>query len=106
MRIEILPRLAELNPGAEAALARAARIQRLDGALLDCLAEGEAARLLREADGTIRFSMSALREPARGLLPVEWCGSRCFRWTRANPGVGRDEAVLAFVVAGVLDLGP
>jgi len=105
VRIEILPRLAELNPGAEAALARAARIQRLDAGLLDRLAEGEAARLLLKSDGTIRFSMSALRNLdealARRVVRVALLQVDPGR----TPGWDETEAVLA-CRSRRLDLGP
>jgi tRNA(Ile)-lysidine synthase len=61
VRLDILPRLTLLNAGAEAALARSARIQRSDAELLDRLAESEAARLVKAKGATVRFSMQELR---------------------------------------------
>jgi tRNA(Ile)-lysidine synthase len=62
VRVEILPRLARLNSGAEAALSRAARIQGADARFLDELAAREAARLFQSGAraGDVRFSIRAL----------------------------------------------
>jgi tRNA(Ile)-lysidine synthase len=62
VRLDVLPRLAQLNPGVEAALARSARIQRADAELLDFLAEREAARLLQRDGRALRFSMKEIRQ--------------------------------------------
>jgi len=67
VRLDILPRLARLNPGVEAALARAARIQRADAEVLDALAEAEASRLVEPGAGSVRFSMGAVRRLPEGL---------------------------------------
>jgi len=106
VRIEILPRLAELNPGAEAALARAARIQRLDAGLLEHLAEGEAARLLlQEADGTVRFSMSALQKVPQALARRVVRLALLRVDAGRTPGWDETEAVLA-CRSHRLELGP
>ena len=105
VRVEILPRLAELNPGAEAALARAARIQREDAGLLEDLAAREAEQLLREGDGTVSFSMDALRSLHEALA------RRVVRLAllRVHPGrtPGWDETEAVLGSRGRrLDLGP
>ncbi len=67
VRMEVMPRLAVINPQAEAAIARAARIQAQDAAFLDALAKEAAAGLVRPDDTpgkAVRFDAEAL-----GKLP-------------------------------------
>jgi tRNA(Ile)-lysidine synthase len=61
IRRSVLPRLEQLNPAAEEALARAARIQALDADLLDRLAAVESGRLLQRDGDTVRFDLGALK---------------------------------------------
>lgn len=60
VRQEVMPRLAVINPQAENALARAARIHAEDFALLDSLAREAAGRLVRQDDRTIRLDAREL----------------------------------------------
>lgn len=64
VRQEVMPRLAVINPQAERALARAARIQSEDAALLDSLARDAASRLARQDTGQIRLNAEEM-----GRLP-------------------------------------
>jgi tRNA(Ile)-lysidine synthase len=64
VRRVVLPGLARVNPGVEEALARTARIQGADAALLEHLATAEAARLVAVTDSGVRVDLEGL-----GRLP-------------------------------------
>lgn len=64
VRHEVMPALRAINPGAEAAVARAARILAADAALLDELARVETARLVEWRDG-----QASLDLPGMASLP-------------------------------------
>jgi tRNA(Ile)-lysidine synthase len=64
VRQEVMPRLSVVNPRVERAVARAARIQAEDAALLDSLASEAAGRIVRRDDQSVRLDALEL-----GSLP-------------------------------------
>lgn len=67
VRRAVMPRLARLNPAAERALARAARILGPDADLLDHLADVESARLLRVEAARVSVDMHEVRRLPEAL---------------------------------------
>lgn len=61
VRLNVLPQLGQLNPSVEQALARAARIQSADEALLDELSARESAHLLAREGDAVRMDLEAIR---------------------------------------------
>lgn len=95
VRLEVMPRLARLNPGVEAALARAARLSAADAAVLDRLAEVEAARLLHQDGSAVRFSMPEVRQLPEALARRVLRHALLIVWPGRMPTLDDTDAILA-----------
>lgn len=104
VRRVLMPQLERLNPAAEGALARAARILATDADLLDRLADAESARLLRVDSTRVCLDMNELRR-----LP-EALGRRVVRKALLSVDPGRtpgweDTDAVLRLSSGRLDFG-
>lgn len=63
----VMPGLSRVNPGVEEALARTARIQAADAALLEQLATAEAGRVMTVTERGVRLDLEALRQLPEAL---------------------------------------
>jgi len=94
VRAEVLPALRAVNPRADEALARLARLQAADVALLESMAEEAWIRIVTVHDGEVRLSWPALSDLPRALA------TRVTRRALQVMGLRGDEHETALVLSG------